>query len=112
VQPAKKITVLGQSWRLVTQNRRRMNETAKSHGMSVRADGLCDWDAKSIFLYDKLSDRDRLNASIHEYHHGANPECTEEWVTERADELTAFIYDVLGYRGPSDAGEHPRQKSD
>ena len=112
MQPAKKITVMGKPWRLVFQARRRLTETAKSHGINHRVDGLCDWDAKSIFLYDKLTDRERLNVSIHEYHHGANPECTEEWVTERADELTAIIYDVLGYRGPSDAGEHPRQKAD
>jgi hypothetical protein len=93
-------------------SRRRLTDTAKSHGISHRVDGLCDWDARTIFVYDKLAGKDRLDTVIHEYLHGVRSDCNEEWIQSVASELTALLYDVLGYRGPSDAGEHPRSKAD
>jgi hypothetical protein len=110
MQPAKRITVAGKPWRLVFQSRHRLTETAKSHGITVRADGLCDWDARTIFVYDKLAGKDLIDTLIHEFLHGVRSDCNEEWVTTVASELSAILFDVMQYRGPGDGEFEPARK--
>lgn len=81
-----------------------MQEIAASHQLAAShpVDGICDWDARTIFLYDKLAGRDLIDTTIHEYLHGVRGDCTEEWVTQTATELATILFDVMGYRGPAD----------
>jgi hypothetical protein len=105
MQPEPQITVLGKRWRLKFVPR-----AVVGH----RRDGTCDSPKdknKTIHIAQSLKGERLLDVLIHEMLHAADWHKDEEWISTVASDMARALW-RLGYRGPSDAGEHPRQKAD
>lgn len=90
---ARYVTIRQERWRVVFTSRKAMNEVMRTRGFSHShpKDGLCDFDGKTIYVYNRLRGAVLLETLIHEYMHAVRGDCTEEWVTETAAELTQLI---------------------
>lgn len=84
------VTINGEPWCLAFVTRKEMAEQGRKHGHKRRLDGLCDYDAKTIYVYNRLSGHTREDTLNHEYLHAVFPQASEEWVTERGTELAHF----------------------
>jgi hypothetical protein len=93
-----RVVINDQPWHLIFATRKRISEEAKKHQLSYRLNGMCDWDARTIWIYRGLTGKELMDTITHEYFHAKRGDCTEEWVTQAASELTDIQFDVLGYR--------------
>lgn len=55
---------------------------------------------EKILIDDRLKKRARLETECHEFLHAANPQLSEEAVTQQAKDLSKILWS-LGYRLPS-----------
>ena len=93
---ARYVTIRQERWRLIFTSRKAMNEVVRvrtGNSSTFPKDGLCDFDGKAIYVYNRLRGDLLLETLIHEYLHAVRGDCTEEWVTETAAELTRLIRD-------------------
>lgn len=87
-----KATLGGKLWTL-----RWVNRLGKS-GDGKYGDWFEHNDTRRIRIRRAQSEKDELDTVIHEALHVCGMNLTEEWVTQTANELTALLYDKLGYR--------------
>lgn len=69
----------------------------------ITSDGRECWgktwhDRREICIVPHRSSRRLLDTYLHEAIHACRPELREETVLQMASELTALVYDVLGFR--------------
>lgn len=97
-----RVVINDQPWHLIFATRKRISEEAKKHKIPHTLNGMCDWDARTIWVYRGLEGKELMDTVTHEYFHAKRGDCTEEWVAQAASELTDIQFDVLGYRRSAD----------
>lgn len=92
------VVINDQPWHLIFATRKRISEEGKKHKISYTMNGMCDFEARTIWVYHRLTGKELMDTVTHEYFHAKRGDCTEEWVAQAASELTDIQFDVLGYR--------------
>lgn len=72
-----------------------VNRLGKANEM---LDGYCNYDKRVVQIRRGQSERDEFESIIHECIHGGLQFVEEEFVERMGKELTAILYDKLGYR--------------
>lgn len=90
---ARYVTINQERWRLVFASRKAISAAERARGSTCThpKDGLCDFTGKTIYVYNRLRGDALVETLTHEYLHAVRGDCTEEWVTVTAAELTQFL---------------------
>jgi len=91
-----RVAINGEAWHLLFVTRKELTKQGRKHGHKARLNGLCDYDQRTIYVYERLTGDELRDTLNHEYLHAVFPQASEEWVTERGTEMAEYVKTAMG----------------